>query len=92
MDMTGGQIYDLLEQQWTGPELRHRCQGPAGEQRVLLPVEPGGRAGPRVIAGSVTLDGTPIADDASQTYRVVANNFLADGGDNFAASRARPTS
>ena len=28
---------------------------------------------------------TPIVDDASQTFRVAANNFLAGGGDNFAA-------
>ena len=32
---------------------------------------------------SVALNGTPI--DKAATYRIVANNFLSDGGDNFAA-------
>ena len=27
----------------------------------------------------------PVTNDASTTYRVVANNFLSDGGDGFAA-------
>jgi 5'-nucleotidase len=35
------------------------------------------------VDGSVALNGTPI--DKAATYRIVANNFLSDGGDNFAA-------
>ena len=37
------------------------------------------------VPGSVELDGNPIADDDSQSYRIVTNNFLSDGGDNFPA-------
>ena len=36
-----------------------------------------------MIPGSVMLNGTVVANDASQTFRVVANNFLAGGGDSF---------
>jgi len=35
--------------------------------------------GSRVLG--ITLDGKPLED--GETYRVVANNFLAEGGDNF---------
>jgi 5'-nucleotidase len=35
------------------------------------------------VAGSVKLNGTPIEDD--ETYRIVTNNFLSDGGDGFPA-------
>ncbi len=34
---------------------------------------------------SVKLNGTPIEDDGSETYRIVTNNFLSDGGDGFPA-------
>lgn len=35
--------------------------------------------GSRVAA--ITLDGEPLED--AKTYRIVANNFLAEGGDNY---------
>jgi 5'-nucleotidase len=35
--------------------------------------------GHRVVPGSIRLDGKPLDDNAS--YRIVANNFLAEGGD-----------
>ena len=34
---------------------------------------------------SVSINGAPVVDDASSTYRIVTNNFLSDGGDNFPA-------
>ncbi len=37
--------------------------------------------GSRVVPGSIRLNGVAIED--GKTYRVVANNFLAEGGDNF---------
>jgi 5'-nucleotidase len=39
--------------------------------------------GQRLVPGSLKVNGVPV-DDA-KTYRVAANNFLADGGDNFPA-------
>ncbi len=38
---------------------------------------------PRTRPGSVELNGNPIADDGSESYRIVTNNFLSDGGDGF---------
>ena len=35
------------------------------------------------VDGSVALDGAPISK--TSTYRIVTNNFLSDGGDNFPA-------
>jgi 2',3'-cyclic-nucleotide 2'-phosphodiesterase (5'-nucleotidase family) len=86
MDLTGQQIYDLLEQQFSGAN--------EGSNSKVLQVSEGfaysyrvsGAPGSKVVDGSVTLDGTPISRTA--TYRVAANSFLADGGDNFAAFSA----
>ena len=84
MDMTGADIYALLNQQWTGLN--------SGSGAKVLQVSNGfsyqwtaSGGTPHVVPGSVMLGTTPIVDDASQTFRVTANNFLAGGGDNFAA-------
>jgi 5'-nucleotidase len=82
MTMTGAQIHDLLEQQWSGAN--------AGTARKILQVSEGfsyrwDPATATLDPGSVTLGGQPVPDDASTSYRVVANSFLADGGDGFAA-------
>lgn len=77
MTLTGQQIYDLLAQQVTGPN--------AGAPKVLQ-VSNGFHyvLGPDgAVDGSVTLNGTPI--DKAASYRIVTNNFLADGGDGFPA-------
>ncbi len=87
MDMTGAQIYALLEQQWAGPNLTAGAkvlQVSAGFSYRWNPAVAAG-SGNRVIPGSVKIGDTVVANDASQTFRVVANNFLAGGGDNFAA-------
>ncbi|HET8604286.1 MAG TPA: bifunctional metallophosphatase/5'-nucleotidase [Marmoricola sp.] len=78
MTLTGQDIYDLLAQQVTGRN--------AGTASKTLQVSHGftyemSPTGP--VDGSVALDGTPI--DRAATYRIVTNNFLADGGDNFPA-------
>jgi 5'-nucleotidase len=80
MDLTGAQIRNLLEQQWARP---------AASGVTMLQVSSGlgyqwdstRPAGARVVPGSVKLNGVPLDD--GKTYRVVANNFLAEGGDNF---------
>jgi 5'-nucleotidase len=87
MDMTGAQIYSLLEQQWAGGNLAAGAkvlQVSSGFAYRWNPAVAAG-TGNRVIPGSVTINGVVVANDSSQTFRVVANNFLADGGDNFAA-------
>ncbi len=83
MDLTGAQIFTLLQQQWSGlnaarPKVLQISQGltyawaPVGTSRG-------------VVAGSVAINGTPVANDTSRTYRIVTNNFLSDGGDGFPA-------
>jgi 5'-nucleotidase len=82
MDMTGAQLRTLLEQQWDRPA--------ASEPSVLQVSngfsyrwDAGKPKGSRIVPGSVKLNGVPLEDN--KTYRVVANNFLAEGGDEFPA-------
>ncbi len=79
MDLKGADIYALLTQQVTG-------KNAGGDNRKTLQVSTGftytmTSTGP--VDGSVKLGG--VAIDKSATYRIAANNFLSDGGDNFAA-------
>ena len=79
-DLTGAQLVRALEEQWDRP---------AASGATMLQVsrdlayewdstQPPGR---RIVAGSVKVGGVPV--DPAKTYRVVANNFLAEGGDNI---------
>ena len=80
MDLTGQQILTLLEQQWTGvnaasPKILQvsgitYSYSRAGTTYTLRPE-------------TVRVDGAAL--DPARTYRVVANSFLSDGGDGFAA-------
>ena len=82
MTLTGADILKLLDQQFDdiGP-------------KAVLQVSDGfayawGRTGDgaAVVAGSVTVGGKPLDPDAR--YRIVTNNFLAEGGDFFTAFKA----
>jgi len=80
MNLKGWQIYELLEQQWLGG--RNAWRG-------LLQVSDGFTYqwdakrgdGSKVMPDSATLNGVPLQRDSS--YRVMTNNFLAEGGDAF---------
>jgi 5'-nucleotidase len=81
MELTGAQIRGLLEQQWlrADPESAHDIlQLSAGLKYRWDGARP---AGQRVVAGSIALDG--VALDETRSYRLVTNNFLAEGGDGF---------
>ncbi|MFJ4173533.1 ExeM/NucH family extracellular endonuclease [Microbacterium sp. NPDC089696] len=79
LTLTGAQLKGVLEEQWQ----------PAGAARPFLKLglseglvytyDPTAAQGSRIT--SITLNGTPI--DASASYTVAANSFLAAGGDNF---------
>lgn len=75
VDLTGAQIYALLEQQWQ-----------QGGNRFLqisgleYDYNPDLAAGSHIVEVR-TADGTPL--EAGTAYRVVANAFLANGGDTF---------
>jgi 5'-nucleotidase len=82
MTLTGAQLDKLLEQQFSG--------GNAEEPRVLQVSQgftyrwsKGAAAGQKVDPASIALNGVVVAP--TQQVRVVVNNFLADGGDGFAA-------
>jgi 5'-nucleotidase len=72
MNMTGQQIYDLLNQQFTVNRFL-QISGLSYTWDAALP------AASRVV--EVQKDGVPI--DIAQTYTVTANNFIATGGDGF---------
>jgi 5'-nucleotidase len=79
LDISGAQLRTMLEQQWDRP----------GKDQYMLQVSRGlsyawdssRPVGQRLVPGSLKVDGKPVED--AKTYRIVANNFLADGGDNF---------
>ena len=73
MDLTGAQIKKLLTEQWSGVN--------AGAPKVLQVSEGFAYTYSGTTLGSVTLNGEPLVD--TQTYRIVTNNFLSDGGDGF---------
>ncbi|MEU5942090.1 bifunctional metallophosphatase/5'-nucleotidase [Micromonospora sp. NPDC047548] len=83
LDLTGTQLYCMLEQQF----VVGRTLYPSSSVRYTVDVngvtgttaDP--CAGSRVVRGSLTLGGVAVADGA--TYRVTVNNFLAGGGDGF---------
>ena len=80
MDMRGAQIRTLLEQQWirSDPVNVSVLQVSDGFRYRWNPAMPPGQ---RVVPGSISLHGVPLEDN--KTYRIVANNFLAEGGDTF---------
>jgi len=80
MDLSGAQLRRVLEQQWdrpsaSGATILQVSQGFTYTWDDKRPV------GSRVVPGSLKLHGAPVED--GKTYRVVANNFLAEGGDNI---------
>jgi 5'-nucleotidase len=82
MDLTGEQIEQLLEQQ--------AVSGRPGGRDVLIfgisqgftfAYNPEGAFGDRINPASIQLNGATL--DPATSYRIVTNNFLADGGDSF---------
>jgi 5'-nucleotidase len=78
LTLTGQQIRELLEQQWSGAN--------ADRQRILQPskelsyaYKKDATAVPR--ATQIMISGQALMD--SKSYRVTVNSFIADGGDNF---------
>ena len=84
MDLTGAQLHDLLEQQ--AIDARSRKVLILGvSQGFTFTYNPLGVFGDRIDPGSILLNG--VAIDPVATYRIVTNNFLADGGDAFTVFR-----
>ena len=87
MTLTGAQIKEILLEQWNGGA---KSSPNTIARPVILQVSKGfaysysDATGSRVL-GPVTLNGTAISDTA--TYRIVTNNFVADGGDGLPGFR-----
>jgi 5'-nucleotidase len=85
--LTGAQVWTLLQQQWCGQP------GDVRSTRILQPSSTirytfsAARVASACSTNPVTelsIAGAPVPNDASQSYRVTVNSFLADGGDAFA--------
>ncbi|MEO8320862.1 MAG: bifunctional metallophosphatase/5'-nucleotidase [Bradyrhizobium sp.] len=82
LTLTGQQIKDVLEQQWTDPKRPRILQVSKGFGYAWDNAK---GSGERIIAERMSLNGQPI--DPAARYRVTVNNFLAVGGDGFTALR-----
>ena len=78
LTLTGRQIKDVLEQQWTDPKLPRILQVSRGFSYTWDGARP---SGDHIIADRMALNGQPI--DPAASYRVTVNNFLSVGGDGF---------
>jgi 5'-nucleotidase len=77
LTLTGAQLERILEQQWEGqpfPRILHV----SGLQYTWDPNTP---VGDRVAMAEIRIGGQPL--DPGARYRVVVNDFLADGANNF---------
>jgi 5'-nucleotidase len=79
MTLTGAQLKGVLEQQWHDPKLPRILQVSNG---FSYSWDNAGPYGERIIANSMSLNGTKI--DPAASYRVTVNNYLSVGGDSFA--------
>jgi len=75
LELTGAQLADVLEEQWQEDGMLKL--GHSSEFRYLY--DPQAQPGERIT--EMFLDGEPIQDD--EHYTVVANDFIATGGDDF---------
>ncbi|KGM14196.1 ExeM/NucH family extracellular endonuclease [Cellulomonas bogoriensis] len=79
MELTGEQVVAVLEEQWQ-PEGSSRPFLKLGVSGLTYTYDPTAARGERITR--VLVDGEPL--DLQAGYTVVANSFLAAGGDNFA--------
>lgn len=78
LSLSGGQIKNMLEQQWLDPKRPRVLQVSKGFKYTWDAAKPYGE---RVVAASMSLNGEPI--DPAKSYRVTVNNYLSVGGDGF---------
>jgi 5'-nucleotidase len=77
LTLTGAQVLEILEQQWSGDYPRVL----AVSRGFTYAWDPKAPAGERVVSGSVRIDGEPLG--LARTYRITVNSYLAEGGDRF---------
>jgi 5'-nucleotidase len=80
MTLTGEQVEQVLEEQWQPAEASRPFLKLGVSAGLTYTYDPTAPAGSHIT--SIMLDGEPL--DPAGSYNVVANSFLASGGDNFA--------
>jgi 5'-nucleotidase len=78
LTLTGAQIKNVLEQQWSDPKLPRILQVSKGFSYTWDAAKPNGD---HIPADQMALNGQPI--DPAASYRVTVNNYLSVGGDGF---------
>jgi 5'-nucleotidase len=78
LTLTGAQIKNVLEQQWSDPKLPRILQVSKGFSYTWDAAKPNGD---HIPADRMALNGQPI--DPAASYRVTVNNYLSVGGDGF---------
>jgi 5'-nucleotidase len=78
LTLTGRQIKDVLEQQWSDPKLPRILQVSKGFTYAWDATRPNGE---HIIAERMALNGQMI--DPAVNYRVTVNDYLSVGGDGF---------
>jgi 5'-nucleotidase len=83
LDLTGAQLYCMLEQQFAVARTLYPSSTVGYVFDTAGTTAPVDKpcTGTRVVRGSLTFGGVPVSETA--TYRVTVNNFLAGGGDGF---------
>ena len=84
LDLTGAQLYCMLEQQFQVAKTLYPSDTVSYTVNTAGTTAPTGAdpcTGTRVVPGSLEFDGTAVLP--TETYRVTVNNFLAGGGDGF---------
>ena len=93
--LTGAQLYTMLKQQWCGLPSRRVLQ-PSHTVRytydpakavVGSPAATPCASAPNDVISNFTINGEAVPNDASRSYRITVNSFLADGGDGFSVLR-----
>lgn len=77
VQLTGQQLLDMLEQQWTDPD-RPRVLSVAG---ITYAYDHAAAKGHRILANTVRIGDQSLNPAAS--YQIATNNYLAAGGDRF---------
>ncbi|MBM7824222.1 5'-nucleotidase [Arcanobacterium pluranimalium] len=86
-DLTGAQLYKLLEQQWKtdphnpDPKVSHPLLRLGLSKNVKYVYDPAAQLGKMV--SEIYVDGQLVPNDASKVYTVASNTFLLGGGDGF---------
>ena len=80
LTLSGREIKATLEQQWLDPKRPRILQVSKGFSYAWDDTKPFGE---RVVADSISLNGTPV--DPAGSYRITVNNYLSTGGDGFTA-------